>query len=235
MKYVDIYRKLFLSRSDYSKIYRRFLRESRVVLDVPCGAGTFVEMSKQNSKTPFDQKVIGTDLNMAHLRIATDKGGKVVQADALRLPFRDTAYDAIFCAHLIEHFQPAAAYKLLVELDRVLKFGGALIIQTPLLSDHFYDDFTHERAYPPNVLITHLTGIDSHQHTFQKISSNYEVIDFFFRYARLYRPLVPRSVLIRKSKARFVFTVLSDILYALGTKKYWQPDGYTLVLKKLSL
>jgi len=53
-------------------------------------------------------------------------------ADLKTLPFRDAAFDAVFCSQVLEHEREPAA--LLVELGRVLKAGGALVLTAPHLS-----------------------------------------------------------------------------------------------------
>ena len=67
--------------------------------------------------------------------VAVDReaeGGSGVVADLKRLPFRDAAFDTIFCAQVLEHDAEPAA--LLAELGRVLKPGGYFILSAPHLS-----------------------------------------------------------------------------------------------------
>jgi hypothetical protein len=58
----------------------------------------------------------------------------------------------LLMAHVIEHFTPR---DLLAFLDRWLERlepGGSLVIATPLMSPHFYDDFDHVKPYHPDGL-----------------------------------------------------------------------------------
>ena len=68
-------------------------------------------------------------------------------ADLKTLPFRDGAFDAVFCSQVLEHERDPAA--LLAELSRVVKAGGALVLTAPHLSrfhdaPHDYYRFTGE-------------------------------------------------------------------------------------------
>lgn len=52
-----------------------------------------------------------------------------VKADICNLPFKDNAYDIIFCNHVLEHIPDDT--KAMQELYRVLKPGGMAILQIP--------------------------------------------------------------------------------------------------------
>jgi SAM-dependent methyltransferase len=53
-------------------------------------------------------------------------------ADLKTLPFREAAFDAVFCSQVIEHERRPA--DVLRELRRVLKAGGTLVLTAPHLS-----------------------------------------------------------------------------------------------------
>lgn len=61
--------------------------------------------------------------------IQQQKGIKVVQADARRLPFQDSSFDLIVCLDVLEHIveDDLAAS----EIFRVLKPGGSFLISVP--------------------------------------------------------------------------------------------------------
>jgi O-antigen chain-terminating methyltransferase len=88
------------------------------------------------------------------------KGLDVVHSDALshlaQLPA--ASLGGIFCAHVIEHMQPAQAIELIRECYRVLKPGSRIVIITPNPKDlrtgeRFWLDITHVRPYPEKLLI----------------------------------------------------------------------------------
>jgi predicted SAM-dependent methyltransferase len=51
------------------------------------------------------------------------------------LPFADGSVDAIYHAHVLEHFEPAAGQRLLAECHRVLKPGGIVRVVVPDLEE----------------------------------------------------------------------------------------------------
>ena len=56
-----------------------------------------------------------------------------VIADICNLPFRNNQYDLIFCNHVLEHIPNDL--KAMTELYRVLKKGGTLIAQVPIIEE----------------------------------------------------------------------------------------------------
>lgn len=54
-----------------------------------------------------------------------------VRGDARQLPFRDGAFEAIHCAHLVEHISRDEVPDFLRELRRVLAKNGYLYISSP--------------------------------------------------------------------------------------------------------
>ncbi len=107
--------------------FRRLLEEVRVsprrILVAGCGRS--VEAAHIAGAT--GARVVGVDL-------VVDPGSRthgieLVRADARRLPFRDGAFEALYCYHLLEHVpQPAQAVK---EARRVLDGKGAGYFGTP--------------------------------------------------------------------------------------------------------
>jgi len=96
------------------------------VLDAGCGRSLFTEIRPD---WPFT--IVAADVD--HDLIASRKAefGRVqwLVADAHPLPFRDTAFDALFAGELIEHLpDPRLALR---EFHRTLRPGGTLILTTP--------------------------------------------------------------------------------------------------------
>lgn len=89
------------------------------LLDVGCGVkpyrGLFASVSSY----------IGLE------RPGTPSASRVVDVwgDALRLPFRDRAFDSVFCSEVLEHVPEPS--QLFAEAARVLRTGGVLILSTP--------------------------------------------------------------------------------------------------------
>lgn len=74
---------------------------------------------------------IGVDLNPIGVDVASD---------LTALAFRDRAFDAILCSHVLEHVVDDAA--AMAELHRVLRTGGFALVQVPLRQGTTYEDFS---------------------------------------------------------------------------------------------
>jgi len=97
------------------------LAQGRRTLDVGCGSSRIL------AGLPFGS--VGVDLSIRKLRHARRFDRRLVQASALRLPFRDGAFECVLSSNLLELLPrdgPA-----LDELVRVLAPGGRLILATP--------------------------------------------------------------------------------------------------------
>jgi demethylmenaquinone methyltransferase / 2-methoxy-6-polyprenyl-1,4-benzoquinol methylase len=98
------------------------------VLDVACGTGDLSIELKKDARA----KIIGTDFCRPMLEIAFDKTAKenaqisFVEADGMNLSFADETFDAVTIAWGLRNFSNWKAG--LIELRRVLKTGGRLVI-----------------------------------------------------------------------------------------------------------
>lgn len=98
--------------------------ENAVVLDVACGTGDLsIEL-----QTNANARVIGTDFCRPMLAVAQEKAAEIpfVEGDAMQLSFADNSFEAVtiaFGLRNLSNFQNG-----LVELHRVLKPGGKLVV-----------------------------------------------------------------------------------------------------------
>jgi ubiquinone/menaquinone biosynthesis C-methylase UbiE len=99
------------------------------VLDVGCGTGLFARRILDRHPTAT---VTGVDLSECMLDCArkncADLGDRVnlLHADAEHLPFHDDSFDLVTCIHSFHHYPHQG--RVLVEMRRVLKAGGDLVI-----------------------------------------------------------------------------------------------------------
>ncbi|MFB8404438.1 class I SAM-dependent methyltransferase [Streptomyces sp. NPDC055912] len=94
---------------------------ARTLLDLACGTGLVTERL-----TRPGLRVYGADAAHAMLRVAGGRvPGRVVRADARRLPFADASLDAVGAVWLL-HLVPFTA-EIVAEAARVLRPGGVLI------------------------------------------------------------------------------------------------------------
>lgn len=92
------------------------------VLDLAAGTGDFSRLAA--SAAP-GSRAVAADLTFGMLREARRLGvERCVAADALRLPFRESSFDAVFVGYGMRNFPDVA--QSLGEIRRVLRPGGAL-------------------------------------------------------------------------------------------------------------
>lgn len=99
-------------------------------LDIGCGDGSLTLLLAQAIKA---RDVKGVELATEGVHEAEEKGIEcyAVDIDCDPLPFKDKAFDFIFCGEVIEHLLDPD--HLLEEIYRVLKPAGKAIITTPNL------------------------------------------------------------------------------------------------------
>jgi predicted SAM-dependent methyltransferase len=59
------------------------------------------------------------------------KGKPFIYGEAAKIPFQSGTVDEVSCCHMVEHLDPRYFVSCLLEWRRVLKVGGALVIQCP--------------------------------------------------------------------------------------------------------
>ncbi len=98
------------------------------VIDVGCGDGRhIVEAAGRGCYA------VGVDYDAVELRKARARAGEhrvdFIVGDATRLPFRDTAFDAVICTETLEHLPDDGA--AIAEIARLLTPGGTLLGAVP--------------------------------------------------------------------------------------------------------
>ena len=110
---------------------RRLLGPSALagrLLNVGCGTGGFNVHAAE-----VGARAVGVDESREAMAICALKarktGGPFVQAQAETLPFRDGAFDLVYCYSVIEHV--ASVERTVAEMVRVTRSGGAIYLHTP--------------------------------------------------------------------------------------------------------
>jgi len=96
------------------------------ILDVGCGTGMNAQHLAAKGHT-----VVGIDLSPVAIEKFRQKGleGMVCDVEKDGTPFPDGSFDLVFASEVIEHVADTASF--LVELARVLRPDGTLVLSTP--------------------------------------------------------------------------------------------------------
>lgn len=123
---------------DYLKLLaeRFFLSRYKKVLDVGCGLFHWIRtitpyLSPQAEITGLDHRQINPDdlKILSEIEALKDKSVQFQSGDASNLPFPDNSFDLVTCQTLLIHVKDPK--KVLSEMYRVLKPGGAVLISEP--------------------------------------------------------------------------------------------------------
>lgn len=104
------------------RMFKRYGKKNKVLLDVGCGQGEHMELAKK-----YFGKVYGIDCSEGMIAEMERNGrdtSNVVIGDAQHLPYEDESFDMINCFSVLHHCFNLE--QLLSELHRVLKPGGML-------------------------------------------------------------------------------------------------------------
>jgi SAM-dependent methyltransferase len=96
------------------------------VLDVACGSGYLTQHLRGD--------VVGLDqsASMVQLAAARVPGARIIQGDAVPLPFADGEFDRVFTGHFYGHLLPGERERFLAEARRV---GRALVVVDAAVRD----------------------------------------------------------------------------------------------------
>lgn len=117
---------------------KKILPPHGVALDVGCGGG--IKWLGAYAQT------IGMELSQASLVEAKKCYAEVVRGDIQKMPFRDASLDLVYGSYVFEHLSPEVKKNFLSEVFRVLKPGGACVLQFDTLSNNWITRFALQDA-----------------------------------------------------------------------------------------
>jgi SAM-dependent methyltransferase len=110
--------------------FSKHLPLSGNLLEAGCGLGRWVFFLKERG-------YLINGLEISHNAISAissvEHDANFIRGDVLTLPYRDNSLDAVISLGVVEHF-PQGPQKALIEMKRVLKSGGKIIISVPFAS-----------------------------------------------------------------------------------------------------
>lgn len=126
--HIPFVKRLFLRRIEEAIKIVEFKGEENI-LEIGVGEGKLLEfLTKKRIKDKIKGKIFGIDINPGIMSLDI-KGVNIYCCDAKTTPFADNYFDIIFCLDVLEHFENFEPY--LVEIKRILKPGGQLIVSLP--------------------------------------------------------------------------------------------------------
>jgi SAM-dependent methyltransferase len=213
----------FATRGQGSGLRGQELRADGVrgltVLDVACGAGFGLDMLRQAGAC-----AIGVDYDGAVLGDVRNRqpAARLVRGDATCLPLECASIDLVVSFETIEHVPNAQA--LVVEIRRVLKPGGRLVLSTPNRAfgpsaRHTGNPF-HVREFTADELRDLLRGSFGEVHLFgQRPSAAYRYVPFLM----LERHIEP-SALAWKLLVRLPFGLKNRLALALSGRPVYPGE-----------
>ena len=122
-------------------LIRKYLSPGDKILDVGVALGRLLDEIEGCGK-------YGTDISLAYLETAQQKGIDVCLSRAEELPYKENFFDMVVCTDMLEHvFDLMLVAKNLLA---VLKPGGVLIIRVPqneYLKSYFDEDYPYEYVH----------------------------------------------------------------------------------------
>lgn len=127
-----------LQETEYTKLPLKIanIKSGDKVLDVGCGRGEVVFQTANRGAIST-----GLDFSLDTIKIAQDVRGmhtpeirnriNFVLCDGEEIPFPDNTFDKVFLLDIVEHLSNEEIHAVLLEIRRVLKPNGLLIIHTP--------------------------------------------------------------------------------------------------------
>lgn len=96
------------------------------ILDIGCNAGVIL------SEVPDTNLKVGIDINSEALEVALSlsPSASFFRGDMLRLPYRDSVFDVVIFAGMLEIHAPPDKVRAIQEVHRVLKPDGRLLLTT---------------------------------------------------------------------------------------------------------
>jgi SAM-dependent methyltransferase len=122
---------------------QRFISPSSVVADIGAGYGDFINQIRAKKKYAIDINADAARFYAPEVQFV-----HVPRIEDVDLPAG--SIDVVMLSNLLEHLSPEQCNALFDRLERALTAAGRLVViqpNYPYCSRHYWDDFTHVRAW----------------------------------------------------------------------------------------
>jgi len=126
-----------------SRYLARWVDPAGGLLDLGAGYGDFSRFSAAREKWALD-------MNLELIGHWEESVHPLIQSALDPLPLESGSLGTVFASNFFEHFTKEEGARILLELRRVLRPGGKLIIVQPnfrLEPRRYFDDYTHKTIY----------------------------------------------------------------------------------------
>ncbi|MBI4008626.1 methyltransferase domain-containing protein [Candidatus Roizmanbacteria bacterium] len=134
-QYLKTLAELFTYKPIALKMFAQGVHVGDRVFDAGCGPG--IDLPKLSGMVGPKGQVIGMDYDNELLKEADDlctreglKNVRLIQGDLQSIDIPDSYFNAVRCDRVLQHVEDPR--KVVIELSRVLKPGGALVVSDPL-------------------------------------------------------------------------------------------------------
>jgi len=121
----------------------KYIPQRSFVLEIGSGDGYALDVLRAKGY----QRIVGCDLSVTKLSVAASLRHDVVLQDLHSLGFRDGVFDAVYCAHTLEHSYDG--YKAVEETFRTLRPGGLVFVIVPDHASVYGDTFVERQRVAP--------------------------------------------------------------------------------------
>lgn len=187
-------------------------------------------------KTSNNINISCYEINKESAQIAQSNGFATFIGNVLDNGLPDESYDIVHCSHIIEHFKYPDVIFFINEMLRITKKGGYLIIRSPLMWEHFFDDIDHIRPYPPESIMNYLYNPQQQQVGTNKVKIEkvwYRTRPLHYSYMNENNP-IHNILLFREIYNRWIHFWNNRLINSWNRYRWpsTKPNGYVLILKK---
>ena len=208
-------------RIPFFRIAKKYLSCCNKILDIGAGSGNFARFMGRDG-------IYAIDRNRSSVNDLQNIGINAVHASLPDIPFPDKFFDGVHASHILEHLYPEGFYRTLMEIDRILKPGGILVISSPMMWEDFYSDLSHIKPYNPEIFSRYLCNNLVGSSTRPQIGG-YQIKTLTYRYS--FKEM--RPIILKHCPVFNFFSLIFVKLLAKAGIGYIHKSGYTIVLVKL--